>query len=76
VLLNTIFLTIGLSVLLHGLTATPLAGRYAAWFAAHPRDAIADFESTPAPVQRPHGWAAGLLYRHQDVDDASTELAS
>jgi NhaP-type Na+/H+ or K+/H+ antiporter len=29
-LLNAIFLTIGLSVLLHGLTATPLAGRYAA----------------------------------------------
>ena len=28
-LLNTIFLTIALSVLLHGLTATPLAGRYA-----------------------------------------------
>ena len=76
VLLNTIFLTIGLSVLLHGLTATPLAGRYAAWFAAHPRDAIADFESTPAPVQRPHGWAAGLLHRHQHVIDAATEPAS
>ena len=76
VLLNTIFLTIGLSVLLHGLTATPLAGRYAAWFAAHPRDAAPAFESAPAPEQRPHGWAARLRHRHRDVDDASTEPAS
>ena len=53
VLLNTIFLTIGLSVLLHGLTATPLAGRYAAWFAAHPRDAAPAFESAPAPRTAP-----------------------
>ena len=70
VLLNTIFLTIGLSVLLHGLTATPLAGRYAAWFAAHPRDAAPAFESAPAPEQRPHRWAAGLRRKHQDVDPA------
>ena len=75
VLLNTIFLTIGLSVLLHGLTATPLAGRYAAWFAAHPREAPLAFESAPAPAQRPHGWAARLRERHHDVDDASTESA-
>jgi NhaP-type Na+/H+ or K+/H+ antiporter len=75
-LLNTIFLTIGLSVLLHGVTATPLAARYAAWFAAHPRDATTDFESAPAPIQRPHGWAAGLLERHRGNDDASTEPAS
>ncbi len=58
--LNTIFLTIGLSVLLHGLTAAPLAGRYAAWFSAHPREAVPPFESAPAPEQRPHRWAAGL----------------
>jgi hypothetical protein len=35
-----LFLTIGLSVLLHGLAATPLAGRCAAWFAAQADDAI------------------------------------
>ena len=67
VLLNTIFLTIALSVLLHGLTATPLAGRYAAWFAAHPRDAAPAFESAPAPEHRPHGWA-GLRREHRDVE--------
>ena len=76
VLLNTIFLTIGLSVLLHGLTAAPLAARYASWFAAHPLEAAPTFESTPAPDQRPHGWAAGRLHRHEDVDDATTEPAS
>ncbi len=67
-LLNTIFLTIGLSVLLHGLTAAPLAGRYAAWFAAHPRDAVPPFESAPAPEHRPRRWAAGLRHEHRDVE--------
>ena len=75
VLLNTIFLTIGLSVLLHGVTAAPLAGRYAAWFAAHPRDAAPAFESAPAPEQRPHRWAAGLRRKHQDAETASSETA-
>jgi NhaP-type Na+/H+ or K+/H+ antiporter len=67
VLLNTIFLTVGLSVLLHGLTATPLAGRYADWFAAHPRDAQPAFESAPAPEQRPHPFAAGLRHKHDEA---------
>jgi sodium/hydrogen antiporter len=35
-LLATVFVTIGLSVLLHGVTAAPLARRYAAWFRSHP----------------------------------------
>ena len=59
VLLDTIFLTIGLSVLLHGVTAAPLAARYAAWMAAHPRGAPPRFESKPAPAQRPQLLAAG-----------------
>jgi len=67
-LLNTIFLTIGLSVLLHGLTAAPLAGRYAAWFAAHPRDAAPPFESSPVPEQRPHRLATGLRHEHRDAE--------
>jgi NhaP-type Na+/H+ or K+/H+ antiporter len=52
ILLDTIFLTIGLSVLLHGLTAVPLTERYAAWFRAHPRAARPAFERTSAPDQR------------------------
>lgn len=34
--IDTVFVTIGLSVLAHGLTAAPLAGRYARWFETHP----------------------------------------
>ena len=49
---NTILLTthatVGLSVLAHGLTAAPLAQRYAAWFASHPRDAMPVMDSVPA----------------------------
>ena len=37
VILTTVFATIGLSVLVHGVTAAPLARRYAEWFGAHPR---------------------------------------
>ena len=36
-LLVTVFITIGLSVLAHGLSAAPLAERYARWFDTHPR---------------------------------------
>jgi sodium/hydrogen antiporter len=36
VILTTVFVTIGLSVLAHGVTAAPLANRYARWFAEHP----------------------------------------
>ena len=75
VLVNTIFLTIGLSVLLHGLTAAPLARRYAAWFAAHPPDAAPAFESAPAPEQR-YRWAAGLSHEHRNAEDTSGETAS
>jgi NhaP-type Na+/H+ or K+/H+ antiporter len=47
-ILVSAFLTVGLSVLAHGLTAAPLAGRYATWFAAHSlaRDTTDD-DATP-----------------------------
>src|SRR5262249_24864074 len=35
-ILLTAYLTIGLSVLAHGITAAPLAHRYARWYATHP----------------------------------------
>jgi hypothetical protein len=74
-LLNTVFLTVALSVLLHGVSATPLARHYAAWFAARPRHVVPAFEAVPAPQQRPRRWAAGLRNTHQEIDDASTEPA-
>ena len=32
-----VYLTVGLSVFAHGLTAAPLADRYARWYERHPR---------------------------------------
>jgi NhaP-type Na+/H+ or K+/H+ antiporter len=52
VLLTTTFFTIGLSVLLHGLTAAPLARRYARWFAARPRPETLPVESGTVPEVR------------------------
>src|SRR4051812_29644478 len=73
VLLDTIFLPVALSVPLHGLTATPLARRYATWFAAHPRQATPAFEAVPAPQQRPHRWAAGLRHTERQIEHGPTE---
>ena len=64
---NAIFFTIALSVLLHGVTATPLAGRYGAWYAAHPRDAAPAFESASAPEPRSHR-VAGALQRNRTAE--------
>jgi NhaP-type Na+/H+ or K+/H+ antiporter len=55
VLLTTIFVTIGLSVLLHGLTAAPLARRYARWYEAHPRAGTLPVESGTAQRVRWRG---------------------
>jgi NhaP-type Na+/H+ or K+/H+ antiporter len=50
-LLLTVYATVGLSVLLHGLTAAPLAGRYAAWFESGSRDRLsADAVEAREPV--------------------------
>jgi NhaP-type Na+/H+ or K+/H+ antiporter len=51
-LLTTAYVTIGLSVLLHGLTAAPLATRYAQWFRAHPRNDRPELESGDVTHQR------------------------
>jgi NhaP-type Na+/H+ or K+/H+ antiporter len=48
VIITATVITIGLSVLAHGLTAAPLANRYAAWFESHPRDAQPKLESAAA----------------------------
>ena len=53
-----IYVTVGLSVFAHGLTAAPLAGRYARWFEQHPRDKPPPMESAPAEETRVRGPAA------------------
>ena len=51
-ILVTTYTTVALSVLAHGVTAAPLARRYAAWFHSHPRDAAPPMESAPAGEHR------------------------
>ncbi len=46
------YVTVGLSVLLHGVTAAPLAARYARWYGAQPDDDLPRMESVPAAPQR------------------------
>jgi sodium/hydrogen antiporter len=55
-----IYLTVGLSVFAHGLSAAPLADRYARWFEQHPRDKAPPMESVPAEVTRTRGPAEQL----------------
>jgi sodium/hydrogen antiporter len=50
-----IYLTVGLSVFAHGLTAAPLAARYASWYEHHPPDDSPPLESAPAEVTRSRG---------------------
>ena len=50
-----IYLTVGLSVLAHGLSAAPLAGRYARWYEQHPDDQAPPMESAPIEVTRVRG---------------------
>lgn len=56
-ILNTIAATVGLSVVLHGLSAVPLVGRYLRWFEAHPKET--PMEQVPAReirVRRHAAW--------------------
>jgi NhaP-type Na+/H+ or K+/H+ antiporter len=47
------YLTIGLSVVVHGITAAPLAKRYARWYETRPRHRQPAMESVPTPDHRP-----------------------
>jgi NhaP-type Na+/H+ or K+/H+ antiporter len=50
-----IYLTVGLSVLAHGLSAAPLASRYARWYEQHPDDKAPPMESAHTEVTRARG---------------------
>ncbi|MEA2652670.1 MAG: sodium/hydrogen antiporter [Chloroflexota bacterium] len=52
-IVQAVYLTVGLSVLAHGLTAAPLAARYARWYERHPRQKRPVMESAQAEVTRP-----------------------
>ena len=63
-ILVTTYVAIGLSVLAHGLTAAPLAHRYAAWFESHPRDTLPSLEGSEVRDVR---WRFGV--GHSRVQD-------
>ncbi len=54
-ILLAIYLTVGASVLLHGLTAAPLADRFGRWYEAHPRDMKPAMEGAPTVPIRTRG---------------------
>ena len=49
------YLTIGVSVLLHGLSAAPLVNRYVDWYQPHQDDRTPSMQSKPAPEFRARG---------------------
>jgi NhaP-type Na+/H+ or K+/H+ antiporter len=53
-ILATTYVTIGLSVIAHGVTAAPLARRYSRWYESHTRGHPV-MESVPAPDHRMRG---------------------
>jgi NhaP-type Na+/H+ or K+/H+ antiporter len=63
-LVTTIVITIGLSVLAHGVTAAPLANRYASWFESHPRGNEPKLESKSSTHVR---WRTPAAPRHTDA---------
>ncbi len=60
-ILDVTYLTVGLSVLVHGATAAPLARRYANWYAAHPDGDETKMESVPVPEHRTRGYRQSTL---------------
>lgn len=54
-ILLTAYVTIGLSVFAHGISAAPLARRYAHWYQSRQREPRPMMESLPAPYHRLRG---------------------
>ncbi len=54
-ILLTTYATVGLSVLAHGLTASPLTDRYVRWYRSHQAEHVPEMESVPAAHHRPRG---------------------
>jgi NhaP-type Na+/H+ or K+/H+ antiporter len=54
IILIVTFVTVGVSVFAHGISAAPLARRYADWLEVHPRPGLASLESEDDPEPREH----------------------
>jgi NhaP-type Na+/H+ or K+/H+ antiporter len=57
-LVLAIYLTVGLSVFAHGLSAAPLANRYGRWYEQHPPENAPPMESAPGDMSRVRGPSA------------------
>ena len=55
-----IYLTVGLSVFAHGVTAAPFTDRYARWFAGHPRERRPVMEDAPTEPTRSRGESVSI----------------
>jgi NhaP-type Na+/H+ or K+/H+ antiporter len=67
------YATVGLSVLVHGLTAAPLADRYVKWYESHPSTRRPPMESVPAAAHRARGTREVTLL--QEAASAPEQLA-
>ena len=72
-ILRATYFAVGLSVLAHGLSAAPLAHRYARWYRSRAHDDPRAIESAPAPGDRP-GEPHQAISGHTDPGSGS-ELA-
>ena len=54
-ILRTAYVTVGLSIFVHGATAAPLAKRYASWYETHARHRRPTMEGMPVPEHRARG---------------------
>lgn len=71
------YLTVGLSVFAHGLSAAPLADRYARWYESHPRGREPSMESAPTVLTRLRGEAVrGASSLSAAADDLQGRLGS
>ncbi|MGA9859624.1 MAG: cation:proton antiporter, partial [Solirubrobacteraceae bacterium] len=68
-ILLTTYVTVGLSVLAHGVSAAPLATRYARWYRSHPHGRRPVMESVPAAHHRARGLAPSLPAASSASDD-------
>lgn len=62
------YVTVGVSVMAHGITAAPLARWYASWYEAHPPHRRPAMESVPAAAHRTRGYRAPAPIS-PDLDD-------
>jgi sodium/hydrogen antiporter len=68
------YLTVGVSVMAHGITAAPLARWYANWYEAHPPRRRPVMESVPAASHRTRGYHPNRMTREKTAAGMIGEL--